>query len=121
MYTISCYVWHQTYSCYFNDIAEDFTNDELEEYYTKRDALVGEYTDDVLEAELVVLGIEADSVYNLGDDNRPLGAPSDVMLSTSTSSVFRYLQHLQSPSVMASFIRVTTFIPDRGSYEVNKQ
>ncbi|XP_052264634.1 uncharacterized protein LOC127867494 isoform X2 [Dreissena polymorpha] len=99
------------------DIDEDFTTDELEEYYTKRDALVGEYTDDVLEAELVVLGIEADSVYNIGDNYRPLGAPSDVMLSTSTSSVFRYLQHLQSPSVMASFIRVTTVIPDRGSYE----
>ena len=79
-----------------------------------------EYRDDIIEAELLVLGvIESASVYNLGDDYRPLGARSDVMLSTSTSSVLRYIEHLQSPSVTASFMRLTTFITDRGSYEVD--
>ncbi|KAH3712008.1 hypothetical protein DPMN_071685 [Dreissena polymorpha] len=39
------------------------------EYYRLRDELVDEYADDVIEAELIELGIEAESEYEIGDDH----------------------------------------------------
>ncbi|KAH3711900.1 hypothetical protein DPMN_071576 [Dreissena polymorpha] len=83
-----------------------------------RDEAVGEYADDVIEAELLVLEFEeqSESEDGLDDGIRPETTPLDVMPVTSSTSV--YLEVLQMDSVINRFNFMTTFIPIRGPYEV---
>ncbi|XP_052249087.1 uncharacterized protein LOC127856924 isoform X2 [Dreissena polymorpha] len=94
---------------------EALNSEELTEYYWLRDTQVDEFADDVNEVELLVLGIEAASVHDLGDDYRPHAASRDVMPVESSASA--YLEVLQIQSVIDRFNRVTTFIPFAGSRE----